>query len=134
MAADAEGATHLVTIEVTGLRTEDEARRVAKTVADSALVKTAVFGADPNWGRVVSAAGYAGVPFEERELSLWMGDLLLYRDGPPMPFDEATASGYLRSNREVHFRLRLTLGTGRVTFFTSDLTYEYVKLNADYTT
>jgi glutamate N-acetyltransferase/amino-acid N-acetyltransferase len=134
IAADAEGASHLIRIEVEGCRSDADARAIAKAVAESALVKTAVFGADPNWGRVVSAAGYAGVPFEERELSLWMGDLLLYRDGQPMPFDEATASGYLRSNREVHFRLRLTLGTGRVTFFTSDLTYEYVKLNADYTT
>ena len=93
-----------------------------------------MFGADPNWGRVVSAAGYAGVPFEEKDLSLWMGDMLLYRDGQPLPFDAAAASGYLRNNREVHFRLRFALGTGRCTFYTCDLTYDYVKLNADYTT
>ena len=81
IAADAEGAEHLVTIEVEGLRDDAEARRVAKAVADSPLVKTAIFGADPNWGRIVSAAGYAGVAFEERDLSLWLGDMLLYRDG-----------------------------------------------------
>src|SRR5262249_20086407 len=81
IAADAEGATHLVTIEVSGLRTEEEARRVAKTVAESALVKTALFGADPNWGRIVSAAGYAGVAFAEKDLSLWVGETLLYRAG-----------------------------------------------------
>ena len=81
MAGDAEGAKHLVTIEVEGLADDEQARRVAKTIAESALVKTAIFGADPNWGRIVSAAGYAGVPFEENELSLWLGDLPLYRDG-----------------------------------------------------
>src|SRR5207244_4204627 len=81
IAADAEGATHFVTIEVEGLRDDAEARRVAKAVAESALVKTALFGADPNWGRIVSAAGYAGVEFREELLSLWLGDLLLYEAG-----------------------------------------------------
>jgi len=134
IAADAEGANHLITLEVEGCRTNEEARTIAKSVADSVLVKTAVFGADPNWGRVVSAAGYAGVPFAEKDLSLWMGDLLLYKDGTPLPFDAASASAYLKMNREVHFRLRFNLGSGRCTFYTCDLTYEYVKLNADYTT
>jgi glutamate N-acetyltransferase/amino-acid N-acetyltransferase len=134
IAADAEGANHLITLDVEGCRSDHEARTIAKEVANSALVKTAVFGADPNWGRVVSAAGYSGVEFEERELSLWMGDMLLYREGTPLPFDAATASAYLKNNREVTFRLRFTRGTGRCRFFTSDLTYEYVKLNADYTT
>ncbi|QJW93992.1 bifunctional glutamate N-acetyltransferase/amino-acid acetyltransferase ArgJ [Frigoriglobus tundricola] len=131
---DAEGAEHLITIDVDGCRTDAEAKQIAKTIAESALVKTAVFGADPNWGRVVSAAGYSGVTFDEKDLSLWMGDLPLYRAGTPLPFDAAAASGYLKHNREVHFKLRFTLGTGRCTFYTSDLTYEYVKLNADYTT
>ncbi len=134
IAADAEGANHLITIDVEGCRSDADARTVAKTVADSALVKTAVFGADPNWGRVVSAAGYSGVPFDEKDLSLWMGDMLLYRDGTPLPFDAATASAYLKRNREVHFRLVFKLGTGRVRFYTCDLTHEYVTLNADYTT
>ncbi len=134
IAADAEGAAHLVVIDVEGLRDDREARRVARAVADSPLVKTAVFGADPNWGRIVSAAGYAGVEFEEEHLSLWMGDMLLYQAGTPQPFDAATASAYLKNNREVHLRLRFALGTGRSTFWTSDLTYDYVRLNADYTT
>jgi len=134
IAADAEGATHFVTIEVEGLRDDAEAKRVAKAVADSPLVKTAIFGADPNWGRIVSAAGYAGVEFEEEHLSLWVGDMLLYHNGTPQPFDAATASAYLKNNRDVHLRLRFTLGSGRCTFWTSDLTYDYVKLNADYTT
>jgi glutamate N-acetyltransferase/amino-acid N-acetyltransferase len=134
IAADAEGASHLVVIEVEGLRDDAEARRVAKAVADSPLVKTAVFGADPNWGRIVSAAGYAGVAFAEEDLSLWLGDLPLYQAGTPQPFDAATASAYLKNNREVRLRLRFTLGTGRCTFWTSDLTYDYVRLNAEYTT
>lgn len=134
IAADAEGASHLITLDVEGLRDDHEAFLVARTVADSALVKTAVAGADPNWGRIVSAAGYAGVMFEEEHLSLWLGDLPLYRDGAPLPFDEKTASAYLKNNREVHMRLRFTLGTGRCTMWTSDLTAEYVRLNADYTT
>ena len=134
IASDAEGATHLVTIEVEGLRDDAEAHRVAKTIADSALVKTAIFGADPNWGRFVSAAGYSGVEFEEEHLSLWLGDMLLYHHGVPQPFDAGTASAYLKRERHVHLRLRFTLGAGRCTFWTCDLTYEYVKLNADYTT
>ena len=134
IAKDAEGANHLITIHVEGCHNDADARTVAKAIADSPLVKTAVFGADPNWGRVVSAAGYSGVMFDERKLTLWMGDMLLYRDGQPLPFDAVVASAYLKNNRDVHFRLKLTYGTGRCTFYTCDLTYEYIKLNADYTT
>jgi glutamate N-acetyltransferase/amino-acid N-acetyltransferase len=134
MAADAEGAAHLVILDVEGLRDEAEARRVAKAVAESALVKTAIFGADPNWGRIVSAAGYAGVEFEEEDFSLWLGDLLLYQSGTPQPFDAATASAYLKNNREIHVRLCFALGSGRCTLWTCDLTYDYVRLNAEYTT
>jgi glutamate N-acetyltransferase/amino-acid N-acetyltransferase len=134
MAADAEGASHLVTIHVEGTRTDAEARTIAKTIAESALVKTAIFGADPNWGRFVSAAGYAGVPFEERQLSLTLGEFLLYEKGTPLPFDAAAVSGYMKANRELTMRLTFTLGSGRCTFYTCDLTYDYVRLNADYTT
>ena len=134
IAADAEGATHLITIEVVGTRTEDDAFRIAKTIADSPLVKTAFFGADPNWGRIVSAAGYAGVAFEERDLSLELGPYLLYERGRPLPFDAAQVSKFIRDNRELTARLTLTLGTGQATFHTCDLTYDYVRLNADYTT
>jgi glutamate N-acetyltransferase/amino-acid N-acetyltransferase len=134
IAADAEGADHLITIEVEGLSDDADARRIAKAVADSPLVKTAIYGADPNWGRIVSAAGYAGVPFAERDVSLWLGDLPLYRDGAPLPFDAATASAYLKQNRDVSLRLRIGSGPGRCTFWTCDLTPEYIRLNADYTT
>jgi glutamate N-acetyltransferase/amino-acid N-acetyltransferase len=134
MAADAEGASHLVTIEVEGTRTDADARTIAKTIAESALVKTAIFGADPNWGRFVSAAGYAGVPFAEADLSLRLGDFLLYDKGTPLPFDAATVSAYMKANRELTMRLTFTLGKGTCTFYTCDLTYDYVRLNADYTT
>ena len=134
IAADAEGASHLVEVEVTGTRDDAEARRIAKTVAESALVKTALFGADPNWGRIVSAAGYAGVLFEERDLSLWLGETLLYQAGAPVPFDAGALSTFMKQNRELRLRLQFTLGSGRCSFWTCDLTYDYVRLNADYTT
>jgi glutamate N-acetyltransferase/amino-acid N-acetyltransferase len=134
IAADAEGATHLVRIDVEGLRDDAEARRVAKAVADSPLVKTALFGADPNWGRVVSAAGYAGVEFDESQLSLWLDDFLLYRAGVPQEFNAAVVSAHMKAHRDLQLRLQFTLGRGRCTFWTCDLTYEYVRLNAEYTT
>jgi glutamate N-acetyltransferase / amino-acid N-acetyltransferase len=134
IASDAEGATHLVTIDVEGTRDDGEAYRVAKAVADSALVKTAIYGADPNWGRIVSAAGYCGVAFEEEDLSLWLGETLLYDKGVPLPFDAAAVSAYLKREREIPLRLRFTLGDGRCRFWTCDLTDEYIRLNADYTT
>jgi glutamate N-acetyltransferase / amino-acid N-acetyltransferase len=134
IAADAEGASHLLTIEVEGTRTDAEARAVAKAVADSALVKTAIFGADPNWGRIVSAAGYAGVVFEEAQLSLWLDGYLLYQHGVPQPVDLTAVSAHMRCSRELTARLVFTLGPGRCTFYTCDLTTEYVRLNADYTT
>jgi glutamate N-acetyltransferase/amino-acid N-acetyltransferase len=134
MADDAEGASHLVTIEVDGTRTATDARAIAKAVAESALVKTAIFGADPNWGRIVSAAGYAGVPFDEAQLSLWLNDTLLFQAGTPVPFDAAALSAFMKQNRELIIRLELTLGSGCCTFWTCDLTYDYVRLNAEYTT
>ena len=134
IAGDAEGATHLITIQVEGLRNDREAWRVAKAVADSALVKTALFGADPNWGRIVSAAGYAGVAFEESQLSLWLGENLLYENGTPQPFDNSQVSAWMKNNRELTMRLLFHLGSGQCTFYTCDLSYDYVRINAEYTT
>jgi glutamate N-acetyltransferase/amino-acid N-acetyltransferase len=131
---DAEGITHLLTIDVEGTKTDADARLVAKTIAESALVKTAIFGADPNWGRIVSAAGYAGIEFAERDLSLWVGEYHLYDCGIPRPFDAKAASAYLKNTRDIPLRVVFTLGTGRCRFWTCDLTYEYIRLNADYTT
>ena len=131
---DGEGATHLITIDVEGCRDREQARAIARAVADSPLVKTAIHGADPNWGRIVSAAGYAGVAFEERELSLWLNGVPLYATARPLPFDAAAVSAGLRAERETHIRLVLTHGTAAIRFWTCDLTAEYVRLNADYTT
>ena len=131
---DGEGATHLVTIEVAGCATSDSARRIAKTVAESMLVKTAIAGADPNWGRIVSAAGYAGVPFDPAGVSLLLNGILLYQRGQPTEFDRGAASRSIRGNRDTLVRLTFTEGQGEARFWTTDLTAEYVRLNADYTT
>ena len=93
MAADGEGSTHFITIDVEGCDSREEARSIARAVADSPLVKTAIHGADPNWGRIVSAAGYAGVPFAEDELSLWINGVAVYQNGGPTQFDAARAVG-----------------------------------------
>jgi glutamate N-acetyltransferase/amino-acid N-acetyltransferase len=132
--ADGEGATHLITVEVHGTRTRDEAVQIAKTIADSPLVKTAIAGADPNWGRVVSAAGYAGVPFDPKQISLHINGLLVYERGAPAPFDEEAVSKSIRDNRDTHLVLLLDEGTAAARFWTTDLTAEYVRLNADYHT
>lgn len=131
---DAEGAHHFVELNVTGCRNRDEAFRIAKTISDSPLVKTAICGADPNWGRIVSAAGYAGVPLKEEDMSLVVNGFLLYRDGAPVDFDAKQVSASLRDNRNVTVNLTLKHGSGAVRYWTADLTKEYVELNADYTT
>ena len=131
---DAEGAHHFVELNVTGCRTRDEAFRIAKSIADSPLVKTAICGADPNWGRIVSAAGYAGVPLKETDMSLVVNGFPLYKSGTPVAFDASEVSSSLRDNRNVTIDLTLIHGSGKVRFWTCDLTKEYVELNADYTT
>ncbi|WP_337176421.1 bifunctional glutamate N-acetyltransferase/amino-acid acetyltransferase ArgJ [Paludisphaera sp.] len=134
MAADGEGSSHFITIDVEGCADREEARAIARAVADSPLVKTAIHGADPNWGRIVSAAGYAGIPFEERELSLGINGVRVYDSGAPTDFDADALSADLRAHRDVHLRLQLKRGSGSIRFWTCDLTAEYVRLNADYTT
>ncbi len=135
---DAEGAEHFVTIDVTGLESRDAAYRMAKEIADSALVKTAIAGGDPNWGRIVSAAGYAGIDFDTAFVSLHINGIEVYRAGTPVPFDAAALSSQLKSNRDVHLKLAVAggpcSGTESVRFWTSDLTQEYVRLNSEYTT
>ena len=134
IADDGEGATHFITIDVEGCETFEDARTIARTVADSPLVKTAIHGADPNWGRIVSAAGYSGVSFEEEQLSLWINNVAVYQDGMPVPFDEDSLSQSIKSQRDVQLRLVLKSGAEAVRFWTCDLTAEYIRLNADYTT
>jgi glutamate N-acetyltransferase / amino-acid N-acetyltransferase len=131
---DAEGASHFVTLDVRGLRKREEAYRIAKAIAESALVKTAIAGGDPNWGRIISAAGYAGVALREEDMTLRLNGTLLYKSGAPVEFDAKAASQSIKSQRDVHIELDLPLGHESVRLWTSDLTAEYVRLNADYTT
>ena len=134
IADDGEGSTHFITIDVVGCENTGDARAIARAVADSALVKTAIHGADPNWGRIVSAAGYAGVAFSEEALSLWINGVPVYEAGVPVPFDAGGLSDSLKGRRGVDLRLALTSGDASARFWTCDLTAEYVRLNADYTT
>ena len=131
---DGEGASHLITIHVRGMKTKEQARRIAQTVANSALVKTAVSGGDPNWGRIVSAAGYAGVPFDPAGVGLVLNGHKLYEGGAPVPFDARAVSAAIKGSRETTIELTFREGQAAVRFWTSDLNVDYVRFNADYTT
>ena len=109
-------------------------RSIARAVADSPLVKTAIHGADPNWGRIVSAAGYAGVSFREEELSLSINNVSVYEDGIPAAFDADALSKSLEARSQRLASPALKSGAESVRFWTCDLTAEYIRLNADYTT
>jgi glutamate N-acetyltransferase/amino-acid N-acetyltransferase len=134
MADDGEGATHMIRIEVSGAADREAARRIARSIADSPLVKTAIHGADPNWGRIVSAAGYAGVPFDPARLELRLNGRLLFQGGSPVAFDDGAVSASIRAARETLVEVSVGDGPGRIRFFSSDLTADYVRLNADYHT
>lgn len=131
---DAEGAEHFVEIDVVGARTREEAATIAKAIANGPLVKTAITGNDPNWGRIISAAGYCGVELREEDMSLQINGVEIYRDGAPTEYDEAAVSASMRDDDVVAIRLELKLGDAEIRFWTSDLTAEYVRLNADYST
>jgi glutamate N-acetyltransferase/amino-acid N-acetyltransferase len=129
-----EGATKLVTIEVTGGASDEEAKRTARAIANSPLVKTAVHGADPNWGRLVAVMGRAGVAFDLDRARVQIGDVELFAGG--RPFDERAprASDHLQGT-DVSLRVDLgTGGTGAARMWTCDLSAEYVKINAEYRT
>jgi len=131
---DGEGASHLITLQVRGLKTRDDARKIVQRIAESALVKTAIAGGDPNWGRIVSAAGYAGVAFDPAGVDLTINGHSLYERGAPVAFDAKTVSTAIKSNRETNVVLTFREGSESIRFWTSDLNVEYVKFNADYTT
>lgn len=133
LAADGEGAGKLIEVRVSGAASVPDARLAAKTVAGSALVKTAVYGNDPNWGRVLVAIGYSGAGAEEARLSLSIQDVAVYRHGAPLPFDEAALSHGLAQD-EVRIEIDLGLGDGAATAWGCDLTPEYVRINSEYTT
>ncbi len=134
---DGEGASKFIAIHVCGAPDFASAKRVAKSVAHSPLVKTAVYGEDANWGRVICAAGYSGVEFDPARLSLWMENrvdrLHLVRDGAPFEIDEARAARMLAED-EIAFQLDLGQGDAEATVWTCDLTHAYVDINAHYRT
>jgi glutamate N-acetyltransferase/amino-acid N-acetyltransferase len=130
---DAEGAEHFVTIDVTGLDSYEDACRIAKVIAEGPLVKTAITGNDPNWGRIVSAAGYAGVAFDPMAVTLHLNETLLYASGQPVDYDEPAVSASMQTG-DVHIELNCGNGPERIRFWTCDLTQEYVRLNSEYTT
>ncbi|MEE8473131.1 MAG: bifunctional glutamate N-acetyltransferase/amino-acid acetyltransferase ArgJ [Dehalococcoidia bacterium] len=130
---DGEGATRLIEVTVEGALTPGEARQAARTIAGSPLVKAAVHGSDPNWGRIIAALGRSGAAVEEPRLELHLGSLCLMRDGRPQPFPEEEARAIL-SRDEVPITVGLNLGPARATAWGCDLSPEYVIINSAYTT
>ena len=133
IAFDGEGARHHVTLQVSGCADDAAARQVGRTIITSPLVKTAIYGRDANWGRVLAAAGRSGVDFDPLETDLSFGPLELLRQGVPQPFDEQQARAVL-SEVALEIRLKLGRGPGNATLWTCDLTEEYISINADYRT
>ncbi|OMH41043.1 bifunctional glutamate N-acetyltransferase/amino-acid acetyltransferase ArgJ [Desulfurobacterium indicum] len=130
---DGEGATKVARIKVIGARTKKEARKVARKIALSPLVKTAIFGCDPNWGRIIAAAGSAGVKLVEERIELKIGDYLLFK-GTKADYDESKVHKYMKENEEIVIEVDLNLGSASFEYLTCDFTYEYVKINAEYRT
>lgn len=131
---DGEGATHLITINVNGAQSDRDADQVARTVAASNLVKTAITGADPNWGRIVSAAGYAGVPMEIESTKLCLNGHTVFDSGQPVSFEASVVSQSIEQSNETVIELWIGPGAGTATHWTSDLTTEYVRFNSEYST
>jgi glutamate N-acetyltransferase / amino-acid N-acetyltransferase len=128
-----EGATKLVTVTVTGASSDAEARRAAKAIANSPLVKTAIHGGDPNWGRLIAVAGRAGVEFNLGRAAVTIGTTVLFKDG--RPHDEAAplAAAYLKGT-DIFVTVDLGAGRSASTVWTCDLSADYVRINADYRT
>lgn len=133
IAADGEGATKIVTIIVEKAKNDADARAIARAIANSPLVKCAMHGNDPNWGRIVSAAGIGSACFNPEKSILKLQNTLVFRRGVPLPFDRAKLSSALAAP-EVEVRLTCNLGAGSATFWTCDLSKDYVTINADYHT
>lgn len=132
--ADGEGITHVVELQIEGAPSDADAVKIARAIANSPLVKTAWAGADPNWGRLMAAVGYAGVELDPGRIAIWFGDRPICVNGGRSPqYDEKAAHEYLRQ-REFSIRIAVGAGDGSCRFWTSDLTAEYVRINAEYST
>ncbi|MFZ9318538.1 MAG: bifunctional glutamate N-acetyltransferase/amino-acid acetyltransferase ArgJ [Vulcanococcus sp.] len=142
IARDGEGATCLLEVQVEGATDDAAARAIARTICGSSLVKCAVHGRDPNWGRIVAAAGRAGVPMDPDAVALWLGDHQLMAAGQPLAFDRPAASAYMRDRAAgaylqddtVLIRIHVGAGAGSGCAWGCDLSDQYVRINADYTT
>jgi glutamate N-acetyltransferase/amino-acid N-acetyltransferase len=142
IARDGEGATCLIEVTVSGAVNQAAANQVARTIAGSSLVKSAIFGHDPNWGRLAAAAGRAGVTFDQADLRVQLGDFLLMEHGQPLTFDRPAASAYLTQASQgqylktdtVAIQVSIGDGPGFGQAWGCDLSYDYVKINAEYTT
>ncbi len=134
LAADGEGARKRIAIHVAGARSEREAEAVARAIANSPLVKTALAGGDPNWGRILCAAGYSGATFDPRRVRLALQGVTVCRRGVAAAFNEAALARALVEAREVRVDLHLGRGPGGARFWTCDLTEDYIRINASYRT
>ena len=132
--ADGEGITHVVELRIEGAATDADALRAAKAIAHSPLVKTAWAGCDPNWGRLMAAIGYSGAEIDPERIDIWFGEMRICRNGGrAAEFDEAAAHAYLQQP-EFSITIQLNQGSGTCVFWTTDLTHEYIHINADYST
>lgn len=131
IAKDGEGATKLIEVFVKGATSDEEARKIAKTVVGSPLVKTAVFGCDANWGRIIAAVGYSGAAINPETITIRLGDILVVENSEPVKFSEDQAMNYLKQH-EISIAVELNNGTGEGLAWGCDLTYDYVQINASY--
>ena len=133
IARDGEGASKLIEVTISGASSVDEARLAARTIVSSPLVKAAIHGSDPNWGRIMAAVGRSGAEIVESKIELYLGDICLLKAGKPLPFDRQSAVELL-SRSEVPISLQLNQGTAEATAWGCDLSEEYVTINSQYTT
>ncbi len=133
MAQDGEGATHLVRVICQGAFNRPDAQAVSKAISGSLLVKTAIFGRDPNWGRIICAVGNTQARFKPESVRLWVQGILLFENGMATAFDRAAVSQAM-GEEEIEIRVDLGAGSAAITTYTCDLSYDYVRINAEYHT
>lgn len=129
---DAEGASKFIKVHVKDAKTSSDAKRIAKAVANSLLVKTAIYGEDPNWGRIIAAVGYSGVPVKEEKIEIYINGVCLFDKGNPTMREEELKESL--KNKEIEILIKLNEGKTEKTVYTSDLTEEYVRINSAYRT
>ncbi len=130
---DGEGVTKFITLHITGARDTQMADAVGRSIARSPLVKTAFYGEDANWGRVIAAAGYSGAEVDPNKMTLWFGPVKVFEAGVPADYNEADATAAIKLS-EIEVRLDLGLGEAEATLWTCDLSHEYVTINGNYRT